>query len=130
MRAAAILIALLVAASLGLGVGELLANSQTPVVITSMSSRPDLAQLQAAAWDWLSATVTAREFIYGAVAGVVLAECGRYLLFLLARTFSFVAALVALLIHYRLAAAAAAIALYYAAAYSGLRLGTITQLLG
>ena len=117
MRRARIVTALVVAAALGLGAGELLAKAQTPFVVHSMTARPDLVQLQAATWEWLRASVTTSTFIAGTVVGVIFAQIGRFLVRWLARAAGLATGMVRLIVHYRLIVVAAISAIYYAVAY-------------
>ena len=117
MRGTGVLLAVIVAATLGLGCGELLAAAKAPVVATSMTSRPDLAQLQSAAWEWLTATLTSTPFIVGLFVGIFLAEAGRFTLRWLLRLVGIAAHSVSFVVRYRLLAVGLSACIYYVTAY-------------
>lgn len=117
MRGAGIVAAIVVAAAFGLDAGDLLAQARTPVVVTSMTARPDVAQLQSAAWEWITATITSTPFIVGIVLGVALAEAARFVLRWVMRGVGIAAISVRFVIHHRLLAAGLALCIYYVAAY-------------
>ena len=70
-----------------------------------MVARPDLAQFQAAALEWLRATITSGQFIFGAALGVAMAEGGRFVWRWSMRILGFVCAVLGLLLRHRLIAA-------------------------
>lgn len=109
--------AVVLAVALCLDAGDLLAKAQTPIVIHSMTARPDLIQWQIAAWDWLRASVTSPSFLVGAGLGVLLAEVGRFALRWAMRALGLATAAVTFVVRYRLLAAGIAAAIYYVAAY-------------
>lgn len=74
MRGERVFLAVMLALSLGQGVGEALAKSEARHTVTSMSAGADVAQLQSAAWMWMQATAASPQFLTGVAAGVVL--CG------------------------------------------------------
>ena len=113
MRGAGIVSAVLVAVALGLDAGDLLAKSQTPVVIHSMTVRPDLIHWQVAAWDWLRASVTSTPFLVGTALGVVFAEVGRFVLRWAMRALGFLTGTIQLVIRYRLILASVAATITY-----------------
>ena len=117
MRGAGVLSAVVVVAAVALGAGELLAKVQTPVVVQSMTVRPDLVQLQSATWEWLRTTATSTPFIAGTVLGVIFGEVGRFLLRWLARAIGLASSLVGLVMRYRLIVVGALAAIYYVVTY-------------
>lgn len=117
MRGAGVIAALVVAAAVCAGAGDLLAQGKAPVAVHSMTVRPDLMQLQAAAWEWMRASVTSSTFIAGTVIGVLCAEAGRFLVRWIVRAMGFAAGIVNLVVRYRLVVAGAAAAIYYVVAY-------------
>ena len=117
MRGASVVSAVVVAVALCLGASDLLAKAQPPIVIHSMTARPDLIQWQIAAWDWLRASMTSTSFLVGAGLGVVLAEVGRFVLRWALRAVGVATAAVNIVVRYRLLAVGIAAAIYYVAAY-------------
>ena len=105
---------MVVAAVLGLGAGELLAKAQTPVVIHSMTVRPDFLQMQSVAWEWLRASVTSTPFLVGTALGVVFAEIGRFALRWLVRTLAFLNGTFQLVLRFRLILASVVATITYA----------------
>lgn len=82
-----------------------------------MSARPDIGQLQAAAWEWITGTATSTPFLVGLGVGVALAEGSRFLLRWLMRAVGFATSAFNLVVRYRLVAAALAAGIYYVAAF-------------
>ncbi len=115
MRSAGTVAVVVAFVALGLGDGELLAQAHKPAVASSMSTRTDLAEVQALAWDWLRANATATPFIVGLVLGVVLAEVGRFILRWLMRTLAFLNGTFQLVLRHRLVLASVAALVAYAA---------------
>lgn len=130
MRRAGVLIAVMVAASFALGCGELMAKTQPTAVVSGMTDRPDIAQLQAAALDWLQATVTSSQFVFGVIVGLVFAEGGRFMLRWLGKTLAAVVNVGRLVAHYRLMTAGALAAAYYVAVYVAPSLGSLPRVFG
>lgn len=116
MRSSAALMVVVAALALCLGAPELFAQSK-PVFVPSMNARPDMGQLQAAAWDWITSTVSSTPFLVGLGVGVVLAEATRFLLRWLLRAVGFTTSAFNLVVRYRLVAVAILGAVYYVAVH-------------
>lgn len=112
MRGAVRLTVILAAVAVCLGAPELLAQSK-PAMVPSMAARPDIGQLQAAAWEWVTGTITSPQFLIGLGCGIVLAEGSRFLLRWLLRAIGFAASAYNLIVRYRLIAVAIVGAVYY-----------------
>ncbi len=117
MRGAGVFAAVIVAVVMCAGAGDLLAQVKGPVTVHSMAVRPDVVQLQSAAWEWFRASVTSSTFIAGTVIGVVLAELGRFLLHWFVRAMGFAAGVVSLVVQYRLIVAGVVAAACYVVLY-------------
>ncbi len=115
MRRACAVIAVLIALVLAAGVDDAFAQHMAP---STMVARPDLAQFQAAALEWLRATLTSGQFIFGAALGVALAEGGRFTWRWSMRTFGFVCAVLGLILRHRLIAAGGTAAVCYVLYYT------------
>ncbi len=114
MRRACAVIAVLIAVALSAGVDDAFAQH---MATSTMVARPDLAQFQAAALEWLRATITSGQFIFGAALGVVLAESGRFVWRWSMRTLGIVCAVLGLILRHRLIAAGATVAVGYVVYY-------------
>ena len=109
-----IIIAVIVTVALGLGCGEVLAKAHhVPTMSPGANPRGDLAQFQAQAIEWLQLTVISTPFIVGTVAGVIVAEVGRFLLRWGMRFFGVAALSVGFVIRHRLLTAGLGAGLYY-----------------
>ena len=102
MRRACAFAAVMIAVALAAGVDD--ASAQR-MATTTMVARPDLAQLQAAALEWLRVTITSGQFMFGAALGVAIAEGGRFVWRWSMRTLGFVSAVLGMLMRHRLIAA-------------------------
>lgn len=78
------------------------ATTTMPIIATSVSARPDYAEVQAMLVDWLRLTLTSPQFLVGITVGVVAAEAFRFCLRWLMRTLAFVNGTAQFVIRYRL----------------------------
>ena len=112
MRRVSAIACLVAAAVLTAGAAETWAQQMTTTVV----AQPDFAELQAMALEWLRVTVTSSQFIFGAAAGMVLAEGGRFLWRWSMRTFGVAQTAVRFVMHHRLIAVALVAVSYYVVA--------------
>ncbi len=115
MRVAGRLAVIAAVATLCLCAGDVLAQTKGAVVVPGMAAKPDLAQLQAAVWEWIVATVSSTNFLMGLGAGVVLAEGARIALRWLMSTLAILNGTYQLAMRYRLALAGIVVGIAYAA---------------
>ena len=78
MRRAGLISAFAVAVALGLGCDDVLARTQTPHAVQSMTIGTDPEQLQSAIRAWIVATVSSTQFMVGVGVGVMAAEVLRF----------------------------------------------------
>ena len=118
MRGTAIIFAVIVTVSLGLGCGEALATvHQIPTMLPGKAPRADFAQFQAQAIDWLWQTVKSTEFIVGTLVGVIVAVVGRFLMRWGLKFFGVAALSLGFVIRHRLLTAGLGAGLYYVAVF-------------
>lgn len=115
MRRAFAIVSIIVAAALAAGTGETWA--QQMATTTTVVDRPDFAQLQASALDWLRATASSTQFVLGATVGIALTEAGRFLWRWSMRTFGVAQNAVRFVMHHRLIAVAIVAGSYYLVAH-------------
>lgn len=87
---------------------------------TTMAARPDFAEIQASAIEWLRETITSAQFVCGVILGVALAEGWRFIWRGAMRTFSIAHTTIGFVMHHRLIAAGIAAAIGYGVVYAGM----------
>lgn len=108
-------VCVLIAAAFAVGAGEVWA--QQMVTTTSAVARPDFAELQTMALEWLRTTVTSSQFICGAILGAAITEAGRFVWRWSMRTFGVAQTAARFVINHRLVAVAVIAASYYLVAH-------------
>lgn len=115
MRVLARLAIILAAATLCLCAGDVLAQAKGPALVSGMSAKPDIVQLQIVAWEWIVATVSSTNFLIGLGAGVLLAEGARIAWRGLMSTLALLTGTFQMAMRYRLAVAGIVVGIAYAA---------------